>query len=114
LDKLLRHDTARQAHGPGGGTDQRRARPVVDRRLPAAGHHDGYGVLAADDGDAPRGGAVAAAGQHLPAPARSPDGRERLEDGALRRRLRDPVRYGRRGTGGTAPTRGEGGSTGPE
>ena len=30
---------------------------VADRRLPRAGDHDGHGALAADDGDAARGGA---------------------------------------------------------
>jgi len=76
--------------------------------LPAAGHHEGHGAMAPDHGHAPRGGHLPAAGQHLSAPARPPDGRERLPDGALRGRLRDPVSDGRRGDGRTPPSRGVG------
>jgi RNA-directed DNA polymerase len=61
------------------------AGPVAARRLPAAGHHEGHGALAADDGNPPRGGDLAAARQPLSAPARSPDGREWSPDGAVRR-----------------------------
>src|SRR5208337_5129524 len=77
LEKLFRYHPARSADGPGCAFDQRRADPVVARRLPPARYHEGHGALAADDGDAPGGGHLAALGQPLPASARSPDGRER-------------------------------------
>ncbi len=54
LKRLLRQHPARSADGPGGGVDQRWSRAGADRGLPAAGHHEGHGALAADGGHAPR------------------------------------------------------------
>src|SRR5690349_17487481 len=82
---FLRYDPARSADGAGGRDDQRRARPDADRRFSQARDHVGHGALASDDGNAPRGGPFAIAGQHLSAPTRPPDGAERAADGALRR-----------------------------
>jgi RNA-directed DNA polymerase len=82
---MLRHDPARPADGFGGGIDQRWERAVADRGLPPAGHHDRHGALATNDGDASRGGRLAAAGQPLSASARLADGAGRRADGAIRR-----------------------------
>jgi hypothetical protein len=74
-----------RADGPGGRIDQRRGGPGADRELPPAGHHRGHGALAADNGNASRGGDLAVVRQPLSAPARPPDGAERMANGALRR-----------------------------
>ncbi len=84
--------------------------------LPTApsGSHDaspiaGYSSSASGKSYLLRSGSdLPAAGQHLSAPARPLDGSERLPDGALRGRLRDPVPDARRGAGRTAPSRGVG------
>ena len=63
----------------------------LDRWLSASGRHEGHGAMDAHDGNAARGGHLSIAGEHLSASARSPDGAGRVQDGALCRRLRDPV-----------------------
>src|SRR5690349_3261823 len=56
-----------------------------------------------DDGNATGGRYLSTAGQHLSASARSVDGTERMQNGALCRRLRDLMRNGGRGRSGVVP-----------
>ena len=68
---------------------------------------DGLQRMDARAGHPARGGDQSAAEQHLPQPAGPSDGRAGVRDGALRRRLRDPVSKPRgsgRGLGGGAAT----------
>ena len=61
---------------------------------------DGLEEWTPDGRRAARGGPESAVEQHLSRPARPPDGASGLRDGALRRRLRDPVPDARRGVAG--------------
>ena len=49
-------------------------RILAGRRLSEAGHHERHGAMVADRGDTPGRGHLAAVGQSLSSPARSPDG----------------------------------------
>ena len=69
---------------------------------------DGLREWTPEEGHAARGGDQPAAEQHLSEPAGPSDGRAGIRDGALRRRLRDPVSQ----PGGSGPSLGRGASNG--
>src|ERR1039458_2089276 len=90
--KLLRHHTARKAHGASQRARSRRAGAGAGGELPPGWRVGREQRLATHrKWHAPRRGHQSAAGQPVSGPLRPPNGRRGLGTGALRRRLRHPV-----------------------